>query len=770
MAQLTSCLRSYFSHYHARQAGYLLGLCLFVLFSALPASAQLLGKVSDKQGTPLPFATVHIKGTTQGVSANVEGNYQLELAPGKYDVVFQYIGYASQTIPVTMGLSPQRLDATLEEAGIELAAIEVLSGTEDPAYPIIREAIKRRDVHCDQIRGYQCRAYIKGGVRIVSMPDTLFGSDVREMIGDDSTGFLYLSESEADIAIQKPDQRKEVMIASKVSGNANGFSFNRFGILDFCKNTVDIGRPLVNPIADNALNYYKYRLLQTYHDQEGIEIHKIEVKPRRSEDPAFYGTIYILGEQFRYHSLDLLAVAGNTKIDVIDTFGVQQTFLRIEGDYWPLFQQTLRFQAGLLGFKFGGNFTAVTSNYVINPIYPPGYFTREIMKVDKLANEKDSLYWAFNRPIPLTLDEVGDYTRKDSLSEKRESRPYLDSLDRVMNKFKAGNLLTGYTLRRTFDKWSGHIGPATAWFNAVQGWTLGAEMRYQKEWRDQPGRSLSLKSKYIYGFSDEGHRFSFSGRWQGNAVDRRFIQWKAGNEVRDLNGVNTFPIIYDAYLLLLDKSSVNRYYQSRFAQLQIGKEVGIGWTTALELGIDDRRPAVNTTEYSFKDIDRMHPANDDLGNPALSARLGAHTQFFWTYSLSCQPGMRFISYPNQRFMTGSKYPRLEIIYRGGTAVSNHSSDVHLVRFQIAKKEQIRSIYGSWSYLAEAGHFLKSPVFYHDYYHFTGNAVLATKEQSRLEGFRALPVYAWSTGTTFLMALQEWDDNSYVFDKIPGVPV
>ena len=57
--------------------------------------------------------------------------------------------------------------------------------------------------------------------------------DLGGTLDSNRQGIVYLSESEAKLYYQKPDQKKEEMISSKVSGNDNGFSFNRASLMDF---------------------------------------------------------------------------------------------------------------------------------------------------------------------------------------------------------------------------------------------------------------------------------------------------------------------------------------------------------------------------------------------------------------------------------------------------------------------------------------------------------------------------------------------------------
>lgn len=82
----------------------LLSVCLFLLslfLGSISISAQnnITGTVTDTQGEPLTGASVLIKGTQQGVSTDIDGNFALKVAQGK-TLVVSYIGYITQEVPV----------------------------------------------------------------------------------------------------------------------------------------------------------------------------------------------------------------------------------------------------------------------------------------------------------------------------------------------------------------------------------------------------------------------------------------------------------------------------------------------------------------------------------------------------------------------------------------------------------------------------------------------------------------------------------------------
>ncbi len=77
-------------------------LSIILFFSAnLLAQETVSGTVLDENGGPMPGVTVLIKGTTTGVSTNMDGVFTMpKLEDGTYQFVFSFIGYKSDTIQV----------------------------------------------------------------------------------------------------------------------------------------------------------------------------------------------------------------------------------------------------------------------------------------------------------------------------------------------------------------------------------------------------------------------------------------------------------------------------------------------------------------------------------------------------------------------------------------------------------------------------------------------------------------------------------------------
>ncbi len=78
-----------------------LTLCLFLGSLSAQEDGKIRGTVTDSlAGEPLMFANVLVKGTDPsiGTQTDLDGNYELTVPPGTYEVEFSYVGYTTKTI------------------------------------------------------------------------------------------------------------------------------------------------------------------------------------------------------------------------------------------------------------------------------------------------------------------------------------------------------------------------------------------------------------------------------------------------------------------------------------------------------------------------------------------------------------------------------------------------------------------------------------------------------------------------------------------------
>jgi len=88
---------------------------------AVNASIIIKGKVTDKDGNPVSFASVKIKGTNTGVSADANGAYSLKVKPNAILVIS---GARFKEIEVPVG-TQTILNTVMEKSGIDIKEVVV---------------------------------------------------------------------------------------------------------------------------------------------------------------------------------------------------------------------------------------------------------------------------------------------------------------------------------------------------------------------------------------------------------------------------------------------------------------------------------------------------------------------------------------------------------------------------------------------------------------------------------------------------------------------
>src|ERR1700761_3093621 len=163
---------------------------LIFLFAGSDLFAQLTvgGKIKDEKAKPVPFASVYVKNTTIGTSANSEGEYTLQLKPGQYEVLYKAVGYRQESRKLDVKTN-QVINVSLTTETYFLKDVTILAGGEDPAYAIIRKAIKKSRTYLNEVKAYTCEVYIKGLEKLLDAPKKFLGRDISELgreIGLDS--------------------------------------------------------------------------------------------------------------------------------------------------------------------------------------------------------------------------------------------------------------------------------------------------------------------------------------------------------------------------------------------------------------------------------------------------------------------------------------------------------------------------------------------------------------------------------------------------------
>lgn len=732
---------------------------------------ELHGLVSDGQGEALPFVNVYVEGTTYGTTANEEGVYGLELDGGQvYRIVFQYIGYQPHIETVrTIDGRDIVLDVRLEQQDLELSEVVVRADAEDPAYRIIREAQRMRKTYREQLHSFDCNVYIKGNQRLLSAPKKILGIEVGDMNGGlDSTGkgIVYLAESVSHLYYEEPNKYREEMISSKVSGDDNGFSFARAQGMNFnfYDNQLDFIRPMISPIAEGAMQYYRYRMVGKYYDDKKRLINKIAVLPKNEVGPLFGGIVYIQEDAWNLTAVDLFMTGKAAEFAALDTLFIRQSLVPLEEDgIWMPISQTLDFGANMLGFSLKGSFVGVYSNYRINTDYSKRFFKQEVFKVTEEATKREAVYWDTIRPIPLTGEEVADYVRKDSIRRIRNSEPYLDSMSKVGNRFKLGNLFGGYTYsdRKRNNIYSINMPLAGVQYNTVQGFNAALDLAF-RHGKDKDYTAYSLvKGTVQYGFSDKQLMGKLLFSRQFNSIRYTKVTLEGGRVLQQYNDKIPINPFRNSLTSLIFESNWMKQYERRFTEVTFQHNITNGLTLKTALSYNDRTPVTNHADFTFIDYPKKAFTPELTSSPsqAIISKTTLRLRFNQTYT----------TYPNRRILHASNLPELYLHYTHG--IYTDGSDIWFNNTTLQLKDNLpigTAGTSSFNILAGMHHFSTDSTqqYLYDLYHFNGNQAYLTYNDRYLETFQLLPYYTYSTTGKYLEAHYEHNFGSFLFRKIP----
>ncbi|MBF8965404.1 carboxypeptidase-like regulatory domain-containing protein [Pontibacter sp. FD36] len=793
-------------------------LFLLYLLPAITMAGTLRGRITDENNQGLPFASIYIKETASGTASNDQGNYQLQLPAGTYTLEFKYVGYRARIETVTIGDGAQELNVQLMPEVLNLKEVVVKAADEDPAYGIMRNAIRLRKYHRDEVNAWSARVYMKGVARMDKVPGKVLGVRVVDV----DTGIVYLSESVSELHFKKPNKVNERIISSKVSGKKQGFSFNQASEMNisFYDNLLKVQglseRGFVSPLANNALFFYRFEYQGAF-EENGRTINKIKVIPRRKNDPVFQGNIYIVDGTWRIHSTDL-TLTKNAGIDFVDFIRVRQVYAPVQDHVWMPVSQRFTFEASGLGFKGGGYAMGVYSKYKVQPAYsrPPTVvepepeivedavavevkparrqrarvikpkevtpeeqpaihneklFSREVLVVEKEANTRDSAYWAEIRPVPLTEEEQTDYQRKDSLEVIRESRVYKDSLDRIRNKPTFGNFfMRGYTYSNTYERHYFRIdpllsltgGPSVLQYNTVEGTVLNVGMEYRQSFEDR--RHYEIEPTIRYGLANEKLNAKLRLNYTYDPIKRSSISVEGGRFVDQINSTNPIsPFANTIYTLLLQRNYL-KLYQRGYARVNYRSEIFNGVTILTSLDYSHRMPMENSTDYTFREsssggFTSNVPENAELAD----ASFDPHQALTAAFTVAFRPGMNYISRPDRKINIGSRWPTFSLGYRGGIKALGGDVQYTTVALRLSDDFSL-GLLGSSEYSFTAGTFWgKENMRLMDYRHFNGNRTIFAGVYT---GFQLLDYYRYSTNSRYLEGHYEHHFNGFLFNKIP----
>ena len=749
-------------------------LLLLVLTCFKPALAQehiIEGVVTDVKNKPIPFVPVYIFGTSNGTIANEHGLYQLKVPNGSYTVVFRFIGYQQQTGEVTVHDTNAKLNITLEPENYTLETFLPQDTELDSATIIMRKVIAKRKFHHDQVKEFSCQIYLKAVQKLLNAPQTFLKEDVAKVLNLDPQrrGIISLFESISQFNYRQPGRVKEIMLGLKRAGGENAFNLNRASDMqiDMYSNTLSwdglSSRQYVSPIADNALRFYRYTLLERFTDGDKT-IDVIQVEPKHENEHVFHGVIYVIEGDWRLYSVNL-HLYKRAQIDFVDTLNIQEQYIPVKDSIWMPLSVNFNFTGKILGFKYVGYFLGVANNYNIQPQFSPHFFNGEVFEVGSETTRRDSAFWNTNRAIPLLPDEQRYYNLFDAAARDKSNKAITDSVKSTNNKFRViPYAFNGYRYHDPYKKITVSIPDplSMVWYNTVEGWSTDLRPTFMKEF--ERTKSLTIKPEVRYGTSDKILTFNTAIDYRYNPLKQASVYGRFGSDFLDLNNSGTISLFLNSLSSLFLGNNYIKLYKSDFAMAGLQGEIHNGVLLNGQVEYAYRESVNNTTNFAltkdsvkFTSNNPIDPNSPSLfpNHQALSIRASATFTFYQQYSIN----------PEGKFIEPTKYPRLRVNFRKGLPYLGSVVDYNFVSVDFFQDQIKTGIYGFGSYFFSAGKFFNNKnLYYPDYKQFSGGQSFFFN--STLGSFHFLDFYTYSTDKEYIEAHYEHNFAGFFLNKLP----
>lgn len=793
---------------------YLRSVCFLVLINLSFASNSqgIKGTISSADGEPLSFATIYVRNIETGTTSNDQGYFLYRLPQGKYDLVFQYLGYKSVVKFVEVSADFTTVNIQLQPQTIVLRDVEIRAGKEDPAYTIMRKAIAKAKFHQQQLDSYETDVYIKGSGRLIDSPFFLRKAIAKE--GIDST-MAFVTESITKVKYTRPNVYEEEVISIRSSGDDNNTSPMEYLKGSFYESKLGNA---ISPLSPKAFGYYRFEYLGTFKDQ-GYEFSKIRVIPRSKGDDLFAGEISIVEEYWSIHSLNL-----KTSYLGIE-FLINQIYNPIENKVWLPISHKFDVEGTFFGFDFEYNYLATASNYQIElnkdlevelvvidekvdkelaakletqnknvagetlaKLASGKEMTRKEMRklmreyeklemeedtlpdvqyinnviVDSLAYKKDSTFWQAVRPVPLSDYEIKGYQKMDSMAvvEKNESEGDTIKTKPGKERFKIYDLILGNTYKIGKKAHLEIKSPLFALnFNTVEGYNFDYELAFTKTFENQ--HWLEVAPLVRYGFS--------SDEWLGRLKTTyqfgpRHLVLNGGKYVYQLNSDEPIDPMVNTLVTLMLENNFMKIYQKDFLFLGYQHEISDKYKVSFSAEYANRRPLENNTSHTwFNRGNHEYTPNDPYNADLINTAFSSHTIFTSGLKLSMKPWQKYYIKNKERRTINNSSPELIISYDNAIPLADAEISFHKLSTDVRHSFDI-GIRGRFSFRVGAGGFLaKDSIAFVDFNHFMGNRT-PVQDIDVVKSYRLLPYYDLSTEDAYVNLLTHYQFRKLLLSR------
>ena len=456
-------------------------------------------------------------------------------------------------------------------------------------------------------------------------------------------------------------------------------------------------------------------------------------------------------------------------MQLLDTLVIQQNYIPM-GKFWVIKNQLIYPAGKFFFFDFFGNFLQVYNKFDLAPAFNKKHFGNTILKFYDSANKKSTDFWETNRPLTLSLEEKKDYNKKDSLELVRKDPHYLDSMDRVKNKFSISKaLLWGYSVNRHLYKSSLSFQPIiqSIHYNSVEGVVLNLASSYSKKIADR--KYFNVAGSFRYGASNKHFNPNITLDYRYGKKYTQHISLSGGSAIFQFNNqpLNQFQESLNTSYTLFDKQNFMKIYEATYFNLQYSKFINSGIEIHAGFQFQNRKPLENLSDINSwndkKDRDFTPNYPIEVTNSPMLSNLASLVSI----GIKWRPGSRYIELADKKISIGSKYPLFSAsITKGINGLLG--SEVDYTRWNLSVMGNLNfKLLGKLNYNFGGGGFLNaSKTYIPDWQHFNGNQTFFGG--TMLQTFQLARYYEFSNTASFHSSAHvEYHLNGLLTNKIPG---
>ena len=439
-------------------------------------------------------------------------------------------------------------------------------------------------------------------------------------------------------------KRREVFSAVNTVGVQNESISRLLGgmdqVVNFYNNYIPVFDKLfISPIADNADDYYNYKIADTQH-LAGKRIIHLLFSPKRKGTNTFEGDCWVHDTTYAIQKMNL-RLGASANINYVQRLSLIQEYQLINDSTWFLSKDKFVVDVNPVGKRsiaFIGRKTTTYQNIVLNDSSVLKELEKNKKKEEVIlppeANNKNKDYWADARPEDLTETEKKIYKTIDTLL----SLPAFQRYTRMINFIGTGYLPVGKFL----------IGPWQNWIftNSVEGTRLRFDLGTNSKWQ----KYTILHGYLAYGFGDQKWKGEIDGMHLFKKHPRMYIYGEYRNDfdygqqyVGEISQDNLFAVA-------IRKENVPiKFIRLEQAKIEFFKE----WHFGLSL-----MPVVQQREYT--PVKNLPPKIFfENGNGEALNTFEASIRFRFAYL------EKFLENTFYRTSLGSPYPIVELKYTKG---------------------------------------------------------------------------------------------------------